>query len=113
MRIISVTEYRVRIPFKAVFVHALQSRQVTEAIVLVLESDAGHVGLGEILPRPYLTGETLESVSNTEILAVVKGSPGIAARRTRIGDVRRLGIGITRCGGQGFPFCRGRSVGAG
>ena len=72
MRIISVTEYRVRIPFKAVFVHALQSRQVTEAIVLVLESDAGHVGLGEILPRPYLTGETLESVAHTEIPALVQ-----------------------------------------
>ena len=63
MRISRVTTYRIRIPFRSVFVHALQRRGVTEAIIVVIESDAGEVGIGEVLPRPYLTGETLESVS--------------------------------------------------
>ena len=110
MRIISVTEYRVRIPFKAVFVHALQSRQVTEAIVLVLESDAGHVGLGEVLARPYLTGETLESVSHTEIPALVQHWLGRAFNdREDVVEALRQELQL----GQGFPFCRGRCVGAG
>src|SRR6266550_3837145 len=64
MRISSVTAYRIRIPFRSIFVHALQRRGVTEAVVLVIESDAGDVGVGEVLPRPYLTGETLESVTH-------------------------------------------------
>src|ERR1700730_7047957 len=72
MRISSVTAYCVRIPFKGVFAHALQCRRVTETIVLVIESDSGHIGVGEILPRPYLTGETLESVSRKEVPAIVQ-----------------------------------------
>src|ERR1700730_4468665 len=71
MRISSVTAYRIRIPFRSVFVHALQRREVTEAIVLLVESDAGEVGVGEVLPRPYLTGETLESVAH-EIPALTR-----------------------------------------
>jgi muconate cycloisomerase len=71
MRISTVTAYRIRIPFRSAFVHALQRRGVTEAIVLVIESDAGHVGVGEVLPRPYLTGETLESVAH-EIPALTR-----------------------------------------
>jgi L-alanine-DL-glutamate epimerase-like enolase superfamily enzyme len=63
MRISRVTTYRIRIPFRSVFVHALQRRGVTEAVIVVIESDSGEVGIGEVLPRPYLTGETLESVS--------------------------------------------------
>lgn len=71
MRISTVTAYRIRIPFRSAFVHALQRRGVTEAIVLVIESNAGHVGVGEVLPRPYLTGETLESVAH-EIPALAR-----------------------------------------
>ena len=63
MQISRVTAYRIRIPFRSVFVHALQRRGATEAIIVVIESDAGGVGIGEVLPRPYLTGETLESAS--------------------------------------------------
>src|SRR2546430_17422713 len=64
MRISSVTAYRIRIPFRSIFVHALHRRGATEAVVLVIESDAGDVGVGEVLPRPYLTGETLEGVTH-------------------------------------------------
>ena len=71
MRISSVTAYRIRIPFRSVFTHALQRRGATEAIVLVVQSNAGPVGIGEVLPRPYLTGETLESVSR-EIPSLVR-----------------------------------------
>ena len=70
MRISRVTGHRIQIPFQAAFAHALHCRRATEAIVLLIESDAGHVGVGEILPRPYLTGETIESVLANDLPAL-------------------------------------------
>jgi len=71
MRISSVIAYRIHIPFKAVFAHTLQSRRATEAVILIVKSDAGHIGVGEILPRPYLTGETIDSVLQHEVPELV------------------------------------------
>ena len=72
MRISSVTAYRIRVPFKTVFAHSLHRRGATEAVILVVESEAGHVGVGEILPRPYLTGETIDSVLQQELPALLQ-----------------------------------------
>jgi L-Ala-D/L-Glu epimerase len=72
MRISSVTAYRIRIPFKTFFAHSLHRRGATEAVILVVESEAGQVGVGEILPRPYLTGETIDSVLQHELPALVE-----------------------------------------
>jgi L-Ala-D/L-Glu epimerase / N-acetyl-D-glutamate racemase len=72
MRISSVIAYRIRIPFKTVFAHTLQRRRATEAVVLIVKSEAGQIGVGEVLPRPYLTGETIESVLQTGIPALVQ-----------------------------------------
>jgi muconate cycloisomerase len=52
----------VRIPFKRAFGHALKQRSEAETIVVIAHSTAGTTGLGEIVPRPYLTGETVEGV---------------------------------------------------
>ena len=71
MRISSVIAYRIHIPFKAVFAHTLHSRRATEAVILIVKSEAGCIGVGEILPRPYLTGETIESVLQRELPALV------------------------------------------
>lgn len=72
MHISSVTLRRLRIPFKVSFVHALKSRTETDTLILTLTSSDGITGLGEILPRPYLTGEGLD-----DVLTVV---PAIASR---------------------------------
>jgi muconate cycloisomerase len=52
----------VRIPFKRPFGHALKQRTEAETIIVVARSVAGTIGLGEIVPRPYLTGETVDGV---------------------------------------------------
>jgi L-alanine-DL-glutamate epimerase-like enolase superfamily enzyme len=62
MRITCVNAYRVRIPFRSPFVHALYARHETNSIVVTVESEEGEVGVGEILPRAYLTGETLTAI---------------------------------------------------
>lgn len=61
-RIAAVTLYSIRIPLRQTFAHARHERSHSEAIIVKLEADAGVCGWGEIRPRPYLTGETIESV---------------------------------------------------
>lgn len=53
--------YRTSIPMRA-FEHAGASRDVAEAVVVRLTMADRTVGWGETLPRPYVTGETVESV---------------------------------------------------
>ncbi len=60
-RAVQLDLYRTVIPMRR-FEHAAATRDVAEAIVVRLELDDGTVGWGETLPRPYVTGETLESV---------------------------------------------------
>lgn len=65
MRIVRAELRRVNIPFKRRFDHAAATRDGAERIYITLESDSGHVGFGEIMPRPYLTGETMDDVFAT------------------------------------------------
>jgi muconate cycloisomerase len=62
MRLEAIALHRVRIPFKRAFGHALAKRSEADTIIVVARSADGTVGLGEIVPRPYLTGETMERV---------------------------------------------------
>jgi L-alanine-DL-glutamate epimerase-like enolase superfamily enzyme len=66
MRIEAVRLHRVRIPFKGgtSFGHALSERSWSDVVFVELVDDAGGVGWGEVLPRPYVTGETIEGVMN-------------------------------------------------
>lgn len=58
---ITATLHHLRIPFKKAFGHVLATRSDAEAIVLVVERD-GAVGVGECVPREYVTGESFASV---------------------------------------------------
>lgn len=60
---ITATLHHLRIPFKKAFGHVLATRSDAEAIVFVLEED-GVVGVGECVPREYVTGESFDSVWN-------------------------------------------------
>jgi L-alanine-DL-glutamate epimerase-like enolase superfamily enzyme len=60
---ITATLHHLRIPLKRPFGHVIATRDHAEAIVLLIETD-GASGVGECVPRPYVTGETFESVWN-------------------------------------------------
>lgn len=60
MRIRAFELHPICIPFKTSFTHARYQRRETRAVIVVLRSAEGEVGFGEILPRDYVTGETLE-----------------------------------------------------
>lgn len=72
MRISGITVYRVCIPFRKPFAHALYWREKTDTLIICLGSDSGLAGWGEILPREYLTGETFENIIATDLPELVQ-----------------------------------------
>jgi muconate cycloisomerase len=62
MQVRRLTAYHVRIPLKHTVRHASHSREETDSLVMRCELDNGAVGWGEGLPRPYVTGETIDNV---------------------------------------------------
>jgi muconate cycloisomerase len=52
---------RVAVPLKKQIKHASYSRTDSENLVVRVELEGGQAGYGEGVPRPYVTGETIES----------------------------------------------------
>lgn len=61
MTIRRLTLFKVAVPLKRVVRHASFERSVSENLVVRVTLSDGFVGYGEGVPRPYVTGETLES----------------------------------------------------
>lgn len=61
MKIIKATIFALKIPFVESFQHAAKTRIHSDSIVVRLLAEDGTVGYGEGVPRPYVTGETVES----------------------------------------------------
>ncbi len=61
VRIVGLTLHRVAVPLKKVVKHASFSRSESENLVVRVELDDGTVGHGEGVPRPYVTGESVDT----------------------------------------------------
>jgi len=61
MKIRSIDLLEVRVPFRFSFRHASKSRAAAHALLVRVTTNTGIEGWGEAHPRPYLTGETIES----------------------------------------------------
>lgn len=61
MQITELALYHVRIPLQRRVSHASFSRNANDSLVVRCQLSSGEVGWGEGLPRPYVTGETLET----------------------------------------------------
>lgn len=53
----TISIYHLRIPLRTRVEHAASARDHADPIVVAIELQDGHVGYGETLPRPYVTGE--------------------------------------------------------
>ena len=53
--------FRVAVPLKKEIKHASHSRTESENLVVRVELAGGQAGYGEGVPRPYVTGETVDS----------------------------------------------------
>lgn len=62
MRIEAVHLQHIRIPLKRSFKHALHERAHADAALVTVVGDDGSRGWGEIQPRKYVTGESMEDV---------------------------------------------------
>lgn len=56
----SITVWQAFLPFRLSFRHNLAERKGTETLLIRIGTDDGKVGFGQVLPRSYLTGETVE-----------------------------------------------------
>ena len=61
-KVSQVEIFKVNIPFKIAFHHALKKRDVSESIFVKVVLDNGITGFGESLPRSYVTGNSQDSV---------------------------------------------------
>lgn len=62
MRIVDLTAWHLEIPLLKVVRHASHTRTTNDTLIIRTRLDDGTEGWGEGLPRPYVTGETIESV---------------------------------------------------
>ncbi len=61
MRVRAVELRHVAVPLKKAIKHASHERSTSDSLVVRVELDSGVVGHGEGVPRPYVTGETIET----------------------------------------------------
>lgn len=61
MRIRKLIAYHARIPLKTTIRHASYTRTVNDSLIVCCRLEDGTEGWGEGLPRPYVTGETIDS----------------------------------------------------
>ena len=61
MHISEFSAYHVRIPLKKTIRHASHARSANETLLVCCRLDDGTEGWGEGLPRPYVTGETIQT----------------------------------------------------
>lgn len=87
MRVKELTLYRVNIPFKTSITHSLKKRQCSESIVLELQTTDGYTGYGEGAPRPYVTGETVETIA---IQARASLRPLLKQKLNSLNDVEQI-----------------------
>lgn len=64
-QILCLRLYPLAIPLRRPFGHAAHLRQAADPVVVEVELVDGTLGYGETLARPYVTGETAESVIET------------------------------------------------
>jgi len=62
VRVVSITFIHLAIPFKGEFLHAQKSRSYSDTVLVRVETDLGLDGWGEILARPYVTGESHKDI---------------------------------------------------
>src|SRR5437867_507815 len=83
MRLVGATLYALRIPFVEAFSHSATERRWSDSVVVRVRDDAGTEGFGEGTPRPYVTGETvdtmLEHVARVTAVREALG-PGVTLR---------------------------------
>jgi len=62
MRLVSATIYALHIPFTEAFKHSAKEQTFCDSVIVRVQDEAGTAGFGEGVPRPYVTGETADTM---------------------------------------------------
>jgi len=62
MKLVAATLYALRIPFVESFSHSATERRWSDSVVVRVRDEAGIEGFGEGTPRPYVTGEIVQTM---------------------------------------------------
>jgi muconate cycloisomerase len=62
MQLVAAIAYALRIPFVESFGHSASERRWSDSVVVQVRDESGVEGYGEGAPRPYVTGETVETM---------------------------------------------------
>lgn len=65
MNITKLHYHHIRIPLKLTFAQANQNTQLSDSVIVRLETERGKIGYGEACPRTYVSGESTTAVRNT------------------------------------------------
>jgi len=79
----SIEIVRLQLQFNSGFEHSRKARQTGDSLLLKLTTDTQHVGWGEILPRQYVTGETVDG-----ILTGAQDQLGVASLTRALSEAR-------------------------
>lgn len=77
--------HTLHIPFRQRFRHASAERDATSSLWVEAVGNDGEIGVGEACPRPYVTGETLDSAraffasSRAEVIAEIRDAATLRA----------------------------------
>lgn len=110
MRIHRLTAFQIPIALKKPVRHASHTRHANETLIIRCVMDDGSCGWGEGLPRPYVTGETIDSVwrhlDQTDFSPLRSATFSSVADASRVVDAFRFadvdadsGIPIRECFG--------------
>jgi muconate cycloisomerase len=110
MRVVELTAYHVRIPLVRRVRHASFARLSTDNLILRCVLENGTAGIGEGVPREYVTGENIDSavslLRRSELGEQYEACPSFAAAAARLeslqlasipGDDRNCGGNAARC----------------
>ena len=62
MKLVAATVYALRIPFVEAFRHSAKERRWSDSVVVRVRDEDGTEGFGEGIARPYVTGETPDTM---------------------------------------------------
>ncbi len=97
-RIVGIDLYELDLPFRRAFRHAAADRLRSESLLVRFVTDGGHVGYGEALPRPYVTGETRDEAFDLLAHRILPSLVG-----TSFGSFEDVLEFLVRCDGKAPP----------
>jgi len=92
----------IRLPFRVAYGHKQKTHKDVFAVICQVQDSNGHYGLGEAIPRPYVTGETPDSTFKD---ARALGKRVIGKTFQSYDDIQKTILSLSKEWTSRFPSC--------